>query len=186
MALYYSKSTNGFYDDGIHGARQITVPDPNWVRPVLTISDPHWVAANHPDGTPVPTIEMPDLSMRQPTVTIANPDCLLPADAVEIDAETHQALLTAQSNGHVIQPDANGNPVAVTFVPTAEQAAAILRIEASAALIKSDVTVARCVSAGVSVPAEWQTYRNALRAIVNGTDTTSTALPAIPAYPSNT
>ena len=57
---------------------------------------------------------------------------------------------------------------------------------AQAALDKSDTTVLRCYSAGVAVPSAWQTYRAALRAIVSGSDTTSTTLPITPAYPSGT
>lgn len=37
----------------------------------------------------------------------------IPADAVDITADQHQALLSAQSNGKVITADANGNPIAV-------------------------------------------------------------------------
>jgi len=47
-------------------------------------------------------------------------------------------------------------------------------------------TFMRCVVAGVPVPAEWSTYALALRAIANGSDTTSTALPAMPTYPQGT
>lgn len=61
-----------------------------------------------------------------------------------------------------------------------------LKIQAGKALVKSDVVVLRCYSAGVSVPTTWQTYRNALRAIATGADTTSTTLPTIPAYPTGT
>ena len=57
---------------------------------------------------------------------------------------------------------------------------------AQAALNKSDSTVIRCVSAGIPVPQSWQTYRNALRAMANGTDTTSTSLPSMPDYPFGT
>lgn len=51
---------------------------------------------------------------------------------------------------------------------------------AQAALDRSDVTVVRCVSAGLAVPAEWQAYRVALRAIVNSG---VGPLPARPDYP---
>jgi len=61
-----------------------------------------------------------------------------------------------------------------------------LRPTAQVALDKSDTTVLRCYSAGVAVPAAWQTYRSDLRAIFTGTDKTSTALPAAPAYPAGT
>lgn len=47
-------------------------------------------------------------------------------------------------------------------------------------------TIIRCVAAGVAVPAAWVSYVQALRAIANGTDTTSTALPVRPAYPAGT
>lgn len=53
---------------------------------------------------------------------------------------------------------------------------------ASVALSKSDVTVIRCAEDGVVVPALWIAYRKELRAIVNGTDVVSTALPTAPAY----
>jgi hypothetical protein len=41
----------------------------------------------------------------------------IPADAVEITAAEHAALLEAQSSGKTIQPDANGYPVAVNPPP---------------------------------------------------------------------
>ena len=68
----------------------------------------------------------------------------------------------------------------------AARALATLKIQAQAALDKSDVTMIRCIENGVAVPSAWTTYRHALRALVNGGDTTSTALPAIPAYPAGT
>jgi hypothetical protein len=47
-------------------------------------------------------------------------------------------------------------------------------------------TIIRCAAAGLSVPVEWTAYVKALRAIANGTDTTSTGLPTKPAYPAGT
>lgn len=38
----------------------------------------------------------------------------IPADAVEITAEDHAALLAAQARGQIIRPDENGYPAAVT------------------------------------------------------------------------
>ena len=65
----------------------------------------------------------------------------IPADAVEITADHHAALLSAQSQGAAIQADASGAPVAVFPPPeTLEQAVARLctRIdsEADAARLK--------------------------------------------------
>ncbi len=68
----------------------------------------------------------------------------------------------------------------------AAQTRAPLITSAQAALDRSDTTIVRCASASVAVPTAWQTYRSALRAIVNGSDTTSTQLPTTPAYPSGT
>lgn len=48
----------------------------------------------------------------------------IPADAVEITTDEHQALLAAQSGGKIIASDADGKPVAVDPPPptTAERA----------------------------------------------------------------
>jgi hypothetical protein len=59
------------------------------------------------------------------------------------------------------------------------------RAAAQIALDKSDVTVGRCYEHGVAVPADWVTYRAALRAHVSGGPTT-VALPVAPAYPAGT
>lgn len=54
------------------------------------------------------------------------------------------------------------------------------KTQAQAALDKSDTTVLRCVSAGITVPADWQAYRVALRSIVaSGVG----PLPVMPGYP---
>jgi hypothetical protein len=67
----------------------------------------------------------------------------IPPDAVEITAEAHVALMTAQSQGAVIQPDANGNPVAVFPDPptaaevlTSAKAAAHAAVEAAVSAIR--------------------------------------------------
>jgi hypothetical protein len=54
---------------------------------------------------------------------------------------------------------------------------------ARAALARSDVTVLRCVEAGVPVPADWRTYRQALRAVVS---TGVGPVPVAPPYPEGT
>lgn len=57
---------------------------------------------------------------------------------------------------------------------------------AQSALDLTDRVAYRCFKAGVVFPASWQTYTQSLRAIANGTDKTSTALPVQPAYPAGT
>ena len=69
-------------------------------------------------------------------------------------------------------------------VPSPEEvaaaAAAGVRLLAQRALDQSDITVLRCVSAGIAVPAEWQSYRVALRgAVASGAG----PLPSVPAFP---
>lgn len=58
-----------------------------------------------------------------------------------------------------------------------------LSTQAQNLLKKSDITVLRCFSAGISLPAEWQQYRINLRGVIDGTITT---LPTTPAYPQGT
>jgi hypothetical protein len=69
--------------------------------------------------------------------------------------------------------------------PTTAQAQAVLAAQAQAALSKSDTVIVRCYEHAVAVPTEWQTYRAALRAIVDGTSTATTP-PTVPAYPAGT
>jgi hypothetical protein len=76
------------------------------------------------------------------------------------------------------QIDAITNPA-----PTAQQLHANLVASAKTALDASDVVAIRCFKAGVQFPGAWVAYVVALRNIINGTDTTSTALPTVPAYP---
>lgn len=112
----------------------------------------------------------------------------MPPDAIAVTDAAYAALFAAQSAGQIIQADANGNPEAVVFTPTSAQVHAALQASAQAALDKSDITVIRCAAAQppVPVPTDLTTYRAALRAIVNGTDTISTTLPATPIFPVNT
>lgn len=64
--------------------------------------------------------------------------------------------------------------------------AAILKPAAQSELDKSDVTILRCVENAITVPAEWLSYRSALRAIISGQDLVSSVLPTKPAYPAGT
>jgi hypothetical protein len=91
---YYAKSTNGFYDTDIDGERTIIIADPVW--------------------TPPPNSE-PDLTA--PTITVPNPACTIPADAVEITDAEHRALMQGQADGLQIVADAKGRPIAVAPPP---------------------------------------------------------------------
>lgn len=61
-----------------------------------------------------------------------------------------------------------------------------LPYQAQTALNRSDVTMLRCIEAGIAVPSAWNTYRKALRAISTGLDKTSTTLPVQPPFVAGT
>ncbi len=130
MTIYFSKSTNGFYDN--------------------------------------------------------NAGVAIPNDAVITTSAIRDSLLGQQSETHGISSDANGNPILVYINTTPEQIQGKLQLQAKMALDTSDVVVIRCYAAGVPLPVAWSSYRAALRAIVNATDTISTVLPAKPQYPAGT
>jgi hypothetical protein len=85
-----------------------------------------------------------------------------------------QIALSAEEEASVLQQQE---------ADTAEVNATRLRAAANKALEASDITVLRCVEAGVSVPEEWAAYRAALRAI---TASGAGALPTKPPYPAGT
>lgn len=68
----------------------------------------------------------------------------IPADAVEINAEQHAALLQGQSEGKLIVADENGYPVLVDQpAPTAEQLATQARAERDTKLSATNWLVER-------------------------------------------
>lgn len=96
--MFYSKSTNGFYDAVIHGEN-------------------------------------------------------IPADAVEITADEHAALLEGQSQGKLIQADTNGKPVLTDQpLPTPEQILVQQLAEAQAYLASTDFYYPRFLETGEPVP----------------------------------
>lgn len=120
--MFYSKTTGGFYDEAMHGTRKLFVIVHGWVHPKIEVPDPEWIVADHPEGTEVPQLSVPDPDAVPDMVDIDNPDCKIPADAVEISAAEHAALLAAQSAGQIIQADAGGKPIAADPPPpTPEQ-----------------------------------------------------------------
>jgi hypothetical protein len=111
--LYFSPSTKGFYSSLVSGVRFLTTVDPAWTPPLKVIQDPDWVAPEDQPDAPHPLMEVPDYDAVGPMVTIPNPDCKIPADAVEITEEQQAVLLLGEQAGQMIDADADGHPVLV-------------------------------------------------------------------------
>lgn len=92
----------------------------------------------------------------------------VPADAVEITAEEHAALLAGQGQGKIITADSGGFPVLADPPPlTLEQLAAVERDWRNGALVLADNEVRKHEDADPGVTATeqaWRAYRSALRA----------------------
>lgn len=126
--VFYSASTNGFYDSALFGLPEIEIPDPDWVRPTISITlqpgehvelDGQLV---HNDADEPLTLDIPEYSATPPMLVVQNPNCTLPMDAQEIDHEWHQELLSGMSQNYRIGPDEHGLPVLVAAPgPTLEQ-----------------------------------------------------------------
>lgn len=117
MRIYFSASSNGFYDGALFGNRTHLVPDPDWVRPTVevllqpgeeAVADGETVF-NDTDE-PLPLL-LPDMSIEAPLVEVANPDCKLPDDAVEITAAQRDELLADVSQFRRIAADDSGYPI---------------------------------------------------------------------------
>ncbi|EGJ50262.1 hypothetical protein [Desulfocurvibacter africanus] len=78
----------------------------------------------------------------------------IPANAVEITAEEHRALLDAQAQGKVIQPDADGRPVAV--VPPAASVESLIVAKRAEIRDAADAALADLMAEyGVAERASW-------------------------------
>ena len=142
----------------------------------ITASNIRWLAMLSADGLSVGYSRVADCVVSAADGTVTQRPAIVPADAYAVPGDevpTQTATLAAL-------------PAAASAAFTAAYAAMARKPLASAAmsaLTASDNVALRCVKAGVSFPAGWLTYVQELRAIVNGSDTTSTSLPAQPAYP---
>lgn len=173
MTLYFSASKNAFYDTVIHGELTLTQVDPNWERPTkeveLAVGESITVDGQvYSNDTDAPlNVTVPDMSVEPDTIEVANPDCKIPADAVAITAEQHQALLTGQANGQLIQADDDGAPtLADPPEPTDEQKqateAAAVRATRDELADRTSREINRLEDAGTDA-SDWRQYRIALR-----------------------
>lgn len=113
MKRSFAASTGWLYNDQDHGPRTLVIVDPAWQPPTIQIPDPDWRADEHPEGTPHPLVGVPDPEAIPATIQVDNPDCKIPADAVEISEELYQELIAAASMGKRIQARPDGYPEVV-------------------------------------------------------------------------
>lgn len=113
---------------------------------------------------------------------------VMPTDAIEVTTEQYRGLMGGQAAGRRIVAGQSGRPeLADQPPPPASQLWGQHQAQAQGALDASDITMIRCVEHGVTVPAEWASYRGALRAIVRAASGDPTQpLPSRPAYPAGT
>jgi hypothetical protein len=178
--MYASKSTRGFYNAEIHGARLTTITDPAWIRPktdiVVQPGESVWVGDEQMTNTgdePITLRNVPDMGAIPDMLEVVNQACLIPEDAVEITAAYHAELLTGQSEGRVITWGDDGYPVLVDPpLPSPEVLAATERVWRDGQLAATDGVVSRHrdeLEEGQETTltptqyAELQAYRRALR-----------------------
>ncbi|WP_262500075.1 tail fiber assembly protein [Pseudomonas sp. EZ-C24] len=165
MELIYYGADGGFYSSLAHGARELTVPDPEWQRPTVPEIDPGW----NGEGD-APMIEVLDWSAVPPTITVPNPDCMLPPveQLVEIPHALYQELQFAQSAGNSIQHGPDGYPVAVAPTVTAEDLVILAKVKRDRLLTAAALRIAPlqdAVDLDSATPAEvqqlrfWKAYR---------------------------
>lgn len=104
--MFYSKSTNGFYTEAIHGALRLTIVDPAWVHPQIEV-----VITDPVTGETLDRYMADDPNIAAPQIEVDNPASKIPADAVKITIEEHADLLAGQARGKQIVPNESGFPV---------------------------------------------------------------------------
>lgn len=166
MAIFYSPSRNGFFDEHLHGFRTMLVPDEKKLKAAIEDVRAEIGAAEEAE-VPDETEEMDEAAQQDraaqieaarqaltakieaavqalvsdpPVKEVDNPDCLLPADVVEISPEQHAALMSELGGGKVLGHDEEGRPVAKEPVIDIEAQIAALRRERDRALQRTDWT----------------------------------------------
>lgn len=112
--VFYSAANGGFYEEHVHGFRQVDVADPAWERPVITVTlapSETFGATTNTGKKPLVVKDVPDMDAVAPQIRVDNPDCKIPADAVEVTDAYRWELVNAQVTGKIIVANADGFPV---------------------------------------------------------------------------
>ncbi len=155
MPVFWSKSKQGFYDDAIHGARQIEVVDEEKLEQLLA-------ETLHDGEESDAAMQLALAHANPPMIRVDNPECLIPDDAIEISAEEHAALMSELSNGKILSVGSGGKPAAVDPVRSVEDQLAAIRRRRTRELAKSDWTQAPDALTAAKRKA-WAQHRQLLR-----------------------
>jgi hypothetical protein len=82
--LFTDGKLAGRYDSLIHGERLVSIIDPSFVWPQIEQQNYEYDSEESLDG---PTIFVDDHSITPPTILVENPDCKIPAEAIEVSDE---------------------------------------------------------------------------------------------------
>lgn len=154
MTIYYSPANNSFFDDAVHGTRTVFVEDEAAQKALLTLISQDEgrlhgaldVTVDEEEKRPlndklVMLAEERRLALlNPPMMEIDNPECRLPADAVEISAERHAELMAAQADGKTWRAGADGLPEIVERVRPVEEVLAAARASRDRQLAATDWT----------------------------------------------
>lgn len=154
MRIFYSPTSNSFFDDGVHGSRTILIDDEEAKNAAMSdISDREAAILEALEAEEVEEqreiilldiaaigIERATLISNPPQKEVDNNDCRLPADAVEISIERHTELMAAQAEGKTWRPGADGLPEIVERERPAEEVLAAARAQRDKALKATDWT----------------------------------------------
>lgn len=181
MAIYWSKVRHGFFDDAIHGARQIEIVDEDKLARLLA-------DALHDGEESDAAMQLALTRGNPPMIKIDNPDCQLPEDAVEISAEEHAELMAELAKGRILLVDDDGQPRAADRIATVEEQLAVIRKRQRAELASTDWTQLPDALTAAKRKA-WAAHRQLLRdlpdlvekAIADGKPVDSVEWPEAPA-----
>lgn len=179
MTMYYSASLGdgkgGFCPDEVYGPKLIDVVDEEKRDDLLKRAQERdqtefegATDAERGEEDPMPVRESYRRRERQvlnhpPMKKVPNPDCRLPADAVEIDLSEYNALMQMQAEGQEIKPGPGGHPIARPLETTVNQLLATVRAKRDRELKASDWTQMGDSPLSAAKKKLWAEHRAALR-----------------------
>lgn len=179
MKLYYSASLGdgrgGFCPDNIYGPRQIDVVDEEKLAEHVARAQEKdeaefeaALAADRGEDDPRPVRQSyrrrERLTIANPPMKqVANPDCRLPADAVEVKVDEYDRLMHAQAEGNEIVPGTDGRPMSRPRETTVDQLLATVRAKRDRELKASDWTQMGDSPLSAAKKKLWAEHRAALR-----------------------